>query len=46
MLFASTPPYDQVDFEIESYEEEWRSGDENHTPPLCLMVQFMQMAAR
>jgi hypothetical protein len=39
MLFASTPPYDEVDFEIEDYEEKWRSGDENHTPPLCLTVQ-------
>jgi hypothetical protein len=35
MLFASTPPYDEVDFEVEDYEEKWRSGDENFISPVC-----------
>jgi hypothetical protein len=35
MLFAGTPPYDEVDFEVEAYEEKWRSGDENIISPVC-----------
>jgi hypothetical protein len=35
MLFVGTPPYDEVDFEVEGYEEEWRSGDENLISPVC-----------